>query len=113
MQREEAGAREEGHRDQKDAGVIATGGRLTEQEAEAEVDHGGEEDEPEMRRVVLPDGVELGPNEQKGEPDDGERDGESPDEGTHQRISARRRWYAAPRKSCRCWGSSRCSRTVP
>jgi hypothetical protein len=77
---EEAGADEEGERDEEEAGVGASRRRLARQCAEGDADGGDHEDEPEMRRVVLPVGVEPGPREDEGEAAERDRDQERPDD---------------------------------
>jgi hypothetical protein len=59
MEPEEAGARDEGHRDEEEARVVETAGSLTRQEAQHDADRCGAEHEPEVGRVVLPVCVEV------------------------------------------------------
>ena len=79
VQREEAGGREERERDEVDAPVASPPGRDAGRIRQHGVQGGGDEDEPEVGRVVLPVHVRLGRREQDREPHEGQR--EQSDEG--------------------------------
>ena len=74
VQGEEAGGREERERDEVDAPVAAPPGRDAGRIGEDGVQRGGDEHEPEVRRVVLPVDVRSRRREQDREPD--QRQGE-------------------------------------
>ena len=94
--------------DEEHAGVGATRGRLGEQEAEREGEGADEHDEPEVRRMVLPDEVvaRLGEqDEQAYERDDADR--APARKPAHKRLSSAAR-YSVPPKSFSAWGG-RCA----
>ena len=111
---EVAGRGEEGESDEEESRIGATRGRLGEQEAESEREGADEHDEPEMRRVVLPDEIEARLGEQNGEADEREDAERTPArQPAHTRVSSARR-YSSPPKSFRwCVGSARSSISSP
>ena len=105
VQDEVAGGGEKRKPDQEHAGVGAPRGRLGEQEAEREGEGADQHDEPEVRRMVLPDEVvaRLGEqDEQAHERDDAER--APAREPPHKRLSSAAR-YSVPPKSFRACGA--------
>ena len=72
MQPEEAGADDEREPDQQQPCVPAAARALADRDREREADERGDEDEPEMRGLVLPPLVDLRDTTQQ----EGERDGE-------------------------------------
>ena len=80
VQGEEPGGGEEGERHEVDAPVAAAACRDTGRVGEDRVEPGADEDEPEVRRLVLPVDVRVGSREQDREPDQRQRE-QSGDEG--------------------------------
>lgn len=84
MQAEKAGAGEEGDGDEEESRVGAAGRGLTRQGAKGDADDGDAEDEPEVRRMMLPVDVEIGLEQQKRQPSERNCDEERPDDQLRQ-----------------------------
>jgi len=72
---QEAPGRHEGQREQQDPRVTAAVGRFTGRVAEDERHGAGDAEDDEVQPVVLDVRVELGAEQQRDEPDEGQRDG--------------------------------------
>ena len=78
VEAEEPGARQERQGDERQARVaISTGGDVGDVR-QHDVHRGGDQDDPEMARVVLPMEIELGARDEQGEPDQWQEQHEGP-----------------------------------
>jgi hypothetical protein len=91
VQRQEARGGEEGERDEEDARIGTSARRFPEEEAEREREHPREDDEPEVRRVVLPADVQARLAEQEHEARHRQDDEGQPDRPPHSSESSARR----------------------
>jgi hypothetical protein len=106
VEHEVAGRGEEGHSDEKEAGVGPPRGRFGEQEAEGERQSSDEDDEPEVRGVVLPGEIQIRRGEQDGEADERKDAERAPArQPPHKRLSSAC-LYSSPPKSFKWLGGS-------
>jgi hypothetical protein len=68
VQTEEPGGRKEGERDKEDPGIASTVSGACGPISEGGVDSPGSENEPEVRRVMLPDSIQVGAGDEKRQP---------------------------------------------
>jgi hypothetical protein len=91
VQAEEPGRREERERDEEEPRVRPPARRLTRHGCERDVDRGGDEHEPEVGGVVLPDDVEARCRKNDDEPDERGGEGRRDRHAAHSRDSSARR----------------------